>query len=220
MAEFFQKRSDTSEEVRDIDKELEEILKQQVAKIKYFASFDPQTGEVTGIHPSHAISETVNKVEINDEIAFSVFEGKTKLSSYRIDITDPSLSLVEIKSLSKIDDVLHRVVDKQWSTNNESEVYVSYNRKSQSLTFELSNVYGGTKNVNSSSVRKKILWDGSTEILFLVSAYNDPNEFFYTLSLQIQDLIESKKTFDNIVLPKNFSVYTRRIFKNYIIEEV
>jgi len=34
MAEFFQKRSDTSEEVKEIDKELEEMLKSQAAKIK------------------------------------------------------------------------------------------------------------------------------------------------------------------------------------------
>lgn len=206
------------ESVIDFDSWLEAATEQSL-KIKYFASFNPQTGEVTGIHPSHASEEASNKVEIDDQIAFSIFDGTTTLNSYRIDVTDPSLPLIEVKSLSKIDDVLHRVIDTHWTEVNESDVYILYNRQSQSLTFELSNVFGGTKNVTSSSIRKKILWDGSTEILFLVSSYNDPNEFFYTLSFQIQDLIGNKKVFENITLPKKFSVYTRRIFKNYVIEE-
>jgi hypothetical protein len=38
------------------------------------------------------------------------------------------------------------------------------------------------------------------------------------LSLTIADLINQNKIFKNIQLDKQFSIYTRRLFKNYVME--
>jgi hypothetical protein len=67
-------------------------------------------------------------------------------------------------------------------------------------------------------VQRKIYWDGETVMNFLITDYNDPNILHKMISLKISDLIAASKTFRSLDLPETFSVYTRRIFKNYVIE--
>ena len=66
--------------------------------------------------------------------------------------------------------------------------------------------------------KKNITWSGDTEMRFLLTDYNDPNCIYDTISLKISDLLEKSKKFTNLSLPPKFSVYTRRIFKNYLID--
>lgn len=204
------------EALRDLQSWLESLPKIEVT---YYAIFDNITGQVTGIYPDHAAGDIEHKVLIDREIAESVFEGKTTLQSYVIDLTNDNLEFVELKSLTKIDDVLHRIIDIKWSATPDNDVFLTYDRLNKTLTFELSNKYNGTKIVENVSI-KKVHWSGSTEMLFLITTYNDPNGLFYTTSISIDSLIENKKILTDIDLPADFSVYTRRIFKNYVIEEV
>jgi hypothetical protein len=57
-------------------------------------------------------------------------------------------------------------------------------------------------------------------MLFLFTYFNDPHCLDCSVSVKIQELVNNKKVIDNIDLPKNFSVYTRRLFKNYVVEEL
>ena len=77
--------------------------------------------------------------------------------------------------------------------------------------------YGTNKSTVSDS-KRKIDWKGSTEILLSITDYNDPNVLYYTLSLKVTDLVGNAVTFNNIELDKKFSIYTRRVFKNYVLE--
>jgi hypothetical protein len=52
---------------------------------------------------------------------------------------------------------------------------------------------------------------------FLITDYNDPNVLYEMISVKINELIGKSKTFENIDYDK-FSVYTRRLFKNCVIE--
>jgi hypothetical protein len=190
-----------------------------IVEVTYYAIFDNTTGQVTGIYPDHAAKDIEHKVLIDREIAESVFEGKTTLQSYVIDLTTANLEFVELRSLTKIDDVLHRIIDIKWSATPDNDVFLTYNRQNKTLTFELSIKYNGTKVVEDVAT-KKIHWSGSTEMLFLITTYNDPNGLYYTAEISIESLIENKKILTNIDLPEDFSVYTRRIFKNYVIEKI
>jgi hypothetical protein len=69
----------------------------------------------------------------------------------------------------------------------------------------------------SSKYSKNIIWDGDTEMIFLVTDYNDPNVLMQMISIRVGDITENTKSF-NIELPNKFSVYTRRIFDKYIFE--
>ena len=52
---------------------------------------------------------------------------------------------------------------------------------------------------------------------FFITEYNDPNLLFETVSVTINDLTGNHKLITGFNYPK-FSVYTRRLFKNYVIE--
>ena len=77
--------------------------------------------------------------------------------------------------------------------------------------------FQGTRNTESTAARK-IHWNTDTEMLLLITDYNDPNVVYYMLSLSIAELINQNKVFENIVLKKKFSIFTRRLFKNYVME--
>ena len=204
------------EALNDLQSWLESL---PVIEIIYYAIFDSKTGQVTGIYPEHAAKDIEHKILIDREIAESVIEGKTTLNSYVVDLTTADLEFIEIQTLTKIDDVLHRIVDKKWSLVLDNDIFLTYDRKNKTLTFELSIKYNGTKAVDNTA-SKRVHWSGSTEMLFLITTYNDPNGLFYTATVTIDSLIENKKILTDVDLPVDFSVYTRRLFKNYVIEEI
>jgi hypothetical protein len=191
-----------------------------VAEIQYYAIFD-DSGAVTGIYPDHAAIEIKNKIPVDRDIVESVIEGKTSVHSYRVDLTSASVEFIEVQTLRKIDDVLHRVVNYDWCRVQFNDIFLTYNRKEQRLIFELSSRYNGTKIVsNEGAPFKNIHWVNDTEMLFLFTHFNDPHYLDCSIVIKIQELIKNKKVIDNIDLPKNFSVYTRRLFKNYVVEEI
>jgi hypothetical protein len=163
--------------------------------------------------------ERNNKISIDREIAESVFEGKTTLNSYVVDLTSANLEFIEIQMLTKIDDVLHRVIDKRWTDVIDNDVFLTYNKTVNCLTIELAKKYNGTREV-AGVQSKKVHWTGSTEMLFLLTNYNDPNYLIRSISITLDQLVDQKKIIADLVLPDKFSVYTRRLFKNYIIEEL
>lgn len=189
-------------------------------EIQYVATFDPQTGQVKSIGPHYAFENEKNKIPIDKEIAESIIEGTIKISSCVIDINSNSLEIAEIKNVFKIDDVLHRIIDKKWSTVAKSEVYLTVNSKTKNLKIELSEELGGTKKLPKQFQpvsSKKIIWDGDTEMSFLITDYNDPNLIYQMFSVKISELLSKSKIVQNVDYD-NFSIYTRRLFKNYIIE--
>jgi hypothetical protein len=175
-------------------------------EIKYYAVFDPASGNVSGIYPAHSCPSVSNKIEVDEEIAQSVLEGKTLLNSYIVNTDDNSLEIIENKSLTKIDDVLHRIIDSYWADISDPDVIISIFPKK--MIIKLSDKFYKSR---------KIYWDGSTEMLFLVTDYNDPNGLHEIFSTTINHLFNSKTVEFEINFPKDFSIYTRRIFKHYII---
>ena len=67
---------------------------------------------------------------------------------------------------------------------------------------------------------RKIRWDGHTEMEFLITSYNDPHNLYQSISFRLEELEENPKEFDYNGTDKRFSIFTRRIFKNYIFEKL
>jgi len=184
--------------------------------IEYVAVFNPESGAVLSVGPSHAFVDEKYKVPIDNETAESIISAEIKIDSCVIDINSNKLEVAEIKSVFKIDNVLHRIISIEYTDQKNSDIYLTYNLKNKSLKIELSTEFGGTKVPVVPVKERRIVWDGDTEMNFFVTDYNDPNVLFETISVKIKDLIGESKIFKNINY-KKFSVYTRRLFKNYVI---
>lgn len=205
------------EQVMDFDKWLANYKPKEV---KYVAVFDPMTGSVKSVGPEHAFESETNKIFIDNEIAESIIEGKIKIGSCMIDPTANTLEIAEIKNIFKIDDVLHRIISSKYSEIEKNDLYITYDNSNKTLTIELSEEYNGTKKLSEKFQpvkKKKVIWDGDTEMDFLITDYNDPNVLFEMISVKINNLIDNSVVVKNIDY-KNFSVYTRRLFKNCVIE--
>ena len=85
------------------------------------------------------------------------------------------------------------------------------------MKIELGKEFGGTKKSKIPYRQRNIIWDGDTVMDFFITEYNDPNLTFETVSVKINELIGKSKIIENVNY-ENFSVYTRRLFKNYVIE--
>jgi hypothetical protein len=184
--------------------------------IEYVAVFDSQTGAVLSVGPSHAFVDEKYKVPIDKETAESIISAEIKIDSCVIDINSNKLEIAEIRSVFKLDNVLHRIISMEYTDQENSDVYLTYNSKNKSLKIELSTEFGGTKVPVVPVKERRIVWDGDTEMNFFITDYNDPNVLFEIVSVRIKDLVGKSKIFKNIEY-KKFSVYTRRLFKNYVI---
>jgi hypothetical protein len=202
----------------------EHLLPQiQLPSPTYVAVYDPNTGVVVSVGPSHAFINVAHKIEIDSEIAEQIIEGKLRISSCFVDPRESKLEIAEIKSVYKIDDLLHRIIEKQWADIDCPDIFISYNSKKKLLTFQLTEEFYGTKKLPKEFqpvTKRKVKWSGDTELHFLVTEYNDPNIFYEMLSFKVSNLVGKSKIYKNLELPDKFSIYTRRIFKNYILEIV
>lgn len=174
--------------------------------IEYYATFK-EDGSLIGVYPSHTVDGVKNKIKIDDDVATAITSGAENLFSYKVDV--PTQKLLKINKFSmhnliKIDDVLHRIIDKKWSNIEDPDIIISYNN--ETLTVSMNEQY-----TNS------IIWDGDTVMIFLITEYNDPNALLEMISVRAGDITENSKSF-HLELPKKFSVYTRRIFDKYVFE--
>lgn len=208
------------EEIIDLEKILSEL---NFPKLTYVAIFNPDTREVISVGPSYTFPDVENKVDIDQTTAELIIEGKIRLHSCFIDMRENKLEIAEVKSMFKIDDVLHRIVEAQWSDIERPDVFIAYDRKKKTLKIQLTEEFYGTKKVPKKYhpiAKRKVIWGGDTEMNFLITEYNDPNILYKMISLTVSELVGKTKTINDLDLPDRYSIYTRRVFKNYIIEEL
>lgn len=188
---------------------------------KFAAMFDPITGELLSVGPDTAFEDCKNKIEIDQETAELIIEGKIAIQSCFININSNELEFVEEKAVIKIDDVLHRIPERKWANYDKIDLYITYNSKIKTLTFQLSEEFQGTKKLPKKfqpAKARRIKWDGNTIMDFIISDYNDPNITHSTISFSLNELIGQDKIIKDVMLSNEYSIYTRRIFKNCVVE--
>jgi len=189
------------------DTELTESWFEQFApmNIQYMATYDPMTGSVISVGPSYAFEDQTYKLDIDSETALLILEGKIQLTSCFVDLDATTMEISEVRAAVKIDDVLHRIISSEF-TEVLPDVMLVYNGN---LTVSLSSDYNG---------KRKVRWDGNTDMNFLITDYNDPNIVYNMFTIKVSDLVEKPQVITGLDIPAKFSVYTRRLFKNYVIE--
>lgn len=203
------------EEIIDFDKWQETYIDE----IKYIAVFDPESGQVVSVGPYRALKDKKYKLEIDKETAEDIIEGKIKIHNCYIDTHSQTLEIAEIKQVYKLDDVLHRIVSRKWSEIDKPDIHIT--KKNNEFLFQLTEEFGGTYKQllkHQPIKQRKILWDGDTNLNFLITDYNDPNILYKMITIKINDLIGNFKKIKVEGIPEQFSIYTRRIFKDYVIE--
>jgi hypothetical protein len=194
------------EEITNFDKWLQTIV---VEPIEYYAIYNPQSAEVIGIYPRNSAREIEHKVLIDLDLAESIFEGRVSLRSCFVDEVDDILQVVQTQSVRQIDDILHRVVSKEFATFDEADLCITFNSELNTITLLLI----------EKLKRKNIRWGNSTVLKFLITEYNDPHKVIQVITTTLENLYITDQTFEYIGTDKNFSVFTSRIFKNYIFEK-
>ena len=189
----------------------------KLPQVEFVAVFDKDSGTVISVGPSHAFVDQKHKISIDKELAEAIINSEIKIENCVVDINSNSIEIAEIKNINKIDDVLHRIPDKKYCNVTRPDIYLTYETKKQSLKIALSIEYGGTHRPSISVKKRNVIWDGETDMQFFITEYNDPNLLLQSVSVKINDLVGKSKIIKNIEC-KKFSVFTRRLFKNYIIE--
>ena len=179
----------------------------EVPEETYFFEFDLD-GNVTALHPGPSIDHIKNKIQIDIDIALAIYEKGETLGHYKVDVVSGKVIKVNLNSitgLTKIDDVLHRVIDKRWVNVTKPDIAIEYNRKECLLTFKIN------------PLLKTVEWQGDQDMVFLITEYNDPNVLQEMISFNVNELVKYPQRI-NINLPNKFSIYTRRLFDKYTFE--
>lgn len=197
---------------------LENILKEyEKWQDRYSASYEPDTGKIISVGPLIALQKEEYKIDLDKETAEDILTGKIQIHNCFLDFDAGKIEITEIRSIRKIDDVLHRIPLENFSDIDSPDVFVRYEKIKNRLTIELSaNLMGSRK----TGIKKKrnIHWSGDTVMSFYLTKYNDPHWIYYQYDVKIEELKGKSKKFQKIDLPEKFSVFTRRIFKNYVLE--
>jgi hypothetical protein len=180
----------------------------EVPEETYFFEFDAN-GNVIALHPGPSVDYIKNKIQVDLDIALGIYDRGETLQHYTVDVVSGrviKVNLASITGLSKIDDVLHRVIDKKWSKISKPDVSIEYDRVSALLTFKIN------------PLLKTIEWQGDQDMVFLITEYNDPNVLQEMISFNVNELVKYPQRF-TLILPEKFSIYTRRIFDKYTYED-
>lgn len=182
------------------------IKKAVPPKEEYCVTYD-NVGNITGVHPFYEDNSFVNPLKIDNNLAVDIFNGSELITSYKVDTFSKTLVKLNKVDIVKMDDILHRIIDKKWSAITDPDVIVKYDTENKQLSFSMNQKY------------QDAIWNGNPEVEFLITGYNDPNILKYMISLRIDEISKNTKIID-LDIPGKFSVYTRRVFKNYIFETV
>jgi hypothetical protein len=180
----------------------------EVPEETYFFEFDAD-GNVMALHPGTAVDYIKNKIQVDLDVALGIYERGETLRHYKVDVISGrviKVNLASITGLTKIDDVLHRIVDKKWSKIAKPDVSIEYSRKDALLTFKIN------------PLLKTIEWQGDQDMVFLITEYNDPNVLREMINFNVNELVKYPQRF-TLALPEKFSIYTRRIFDKYTYED-
>ena len=182
------------------------MIKIPVTPIEFFAIYNPATFDVIGIYPSHAASDITHKISISQQLADMIFNGTVPLQQCFIDITSDVPVVAQHQSISKIDNILHRVPNRLYIQIDNPDLTILFNTNINQFTISVSDRV------------KNIRWLTDINLRFLISAYNDPHILYQVINVELASLVSAPYTVTYTGPSNLFSVFTSRVFNTYIFE--
>lgn len=181
---------------------------------EFGAVYDPLTLSILKIGQKIFLDDDVNIIDADFDLAMKVITGDICITKCYADLEKFTVKIIEEKSLTLIEDILHRIPDIEYSKYETHDILVTI--KNNSIIFELNSELGGT--YQQSTIKKLVTWNDTTKLNFLLTAYNDPHIIYNIVEFSLSELIGKYKlvTVDN--LPDRFSIFTNRLFKSYAIK--
>ena len=195
------------EEIIDFDNWLQQYIAPQV---EYWAIFEPTTGEVIGIYPDLSAGEKQHKIKIDRDLAEDIHNGIVQMNCCFVDLNSQTVEIVTRPSFVKIDDILHRVIDKKYALDQKNDIVIQYNELENKIIFVM----------HSAIKISQFPWVENVEIRFFITAYNDPHDLYQIIVFQLKDLSQNSKEFIYTGPHNRFSIFTKRILKNYVYEQI
>ena len=193
-----------------------------VPETNYLASFN-ESGQLTKVGPEHIFNDDERCIELSKEMAEEIISGRVHIAKCYVDVKTGSVEIAQVEKLHKIDDMLYRIVSKEWTEVTIPDVYLTYHKKSQQLIIELTESLGGTHIMPDEFQpvpKRKMVWDGETTLKFMLTDYNDPHIIHNVVEVKLHDLVDNAFVVNDVEVPQAFSVYTRRLLKDYVLEIV
>jgi hypothetical protein len=192
------------EEVIDFDKFISNYVP---PKPEYEAIYNDE-GIVISICPKGVSDHLSNRVSIDIDIVEQIHAGTLHLHNCFIDLDSGEIEITRQEYLKKIDDIFHRIPEKKFiDTESVADVKILYSKKTKKVKFFMTEKLKG----------KKIRWAGDTVLTFYFTEYNDPHKIIEKIEFTIDQLHKKNLTF-NFDLDRRFSVFTRRLLKNYVLD--
>jgi hypothetical protein len=192
-----------------------------IKEVVYMAEFDPVSGKILSVGPSTAFINTPNTMKIDQGTAEKIIEGEINIFNCAVDVRDMTFELIEKQTIVKMDDVLHRIMHKKWTIIDKPDIHLTVDTENGVIVVELTEEFYGTYRLSEKYqpvIKRKVIWDGDTVLNFYITAYNDPNILYSQYSILLKDLVGTEVEIKCGQLPEKFSIYTRRILKNYVLD--
>jgi hypothetical protein len=171
--------------------------------IVYHVSYDPVSGSIFKVGNQTALVGDEYTTVIDTELAEKIIEGSLPIHRCFVNPDTQEVEIAEIKSITKINDILHRVIELEHSLAERQDLKITYDRSTKVLTIEL---------------LATTHWTNDLSMLFYLTDYNDPNVVYKDITVVLADIKNTPAVYTDIVLPERFSVYTKRLFRNYVLE--
>ena len=195
------------EEVTDFDTWLKNYTPPE---IYYYAIYNPETYQVIGIYPSYAAEAEKYKLKIDRDLAEDIQNGVVKMNTCFVDSESDTLEIIEKHSLRKIDDIVYRIPDSKYVDVTEADVVINVDIKNNIILFKL---------IDNLKTRK-VMYDESTDMQFFVTEYNDPHKVIQTVTFKLNDIRSKEQSLKYKGQSLRFSIFTRRLFKKYVMSFV
>lgn len=182
---------------------------------EFLAAYDPNTMSILKIGQKFSLAEEKYTVNIDFDLAMKVISGEISVLKCYADLEKFLVKVSEEKSLTLIEDILHRIPQIEYSKYENHDIIVTV-KNNRTLKFELNSELGGT--YLQSNIKKIVSWNDTTKLNFLLTAYNDPHIIYKIIEFSLSELIGKYKIYEIDNLPDRFSIFTNRLFKGYAIK--
>lgn len=182
--------------------------------IEFSAVYNPETLQIFKIAQTSFLQEHVNLIPVDFDLAIKIIEGKISITKCFADLEKFSVEIIEQRSLEKLEDILHRIPEIEYSKYDLHDIVLIIRK--DKIIFELNSELGGS--YKQSKIQKKVSWKENIQMNFILTDYNDPHIIYNNFNFSLFELLGKPKIFSNIEFPQKFSIYTDRIFKSYVIK--